>query len=404
MEQSAAAIIDRKIFNDSIHGHIELHPLLVRIIDTVQFQRLRDIKQLSTAHYVYPGACHSRLEHSIGVCHLAGNLIRSLQTRQPELGISERDVLCVEIAGLCHDIGHGPFSHLFEQFVEKVRPHLNWKHERNSILMLEHLITRNNLRPMFAAYNLHEDDIAFIKSLIDIEGEPRVENEKSFLYEIVANKRTGVDADKWDYFARDCQYLGVRSMFDHNRYIKFARVILGDDGQLHIGTREKAHSVLTFVVNGRHRTLADSIDDLDVFERLTDNILYLIRNSEDPRLEESRNILRRISERNLYRLIGIAAKSEEDNQVFKSDDPQVCVSVIEYKFGVNGNDPTTAMCFYNKRNTKKSIANQFHRTTTHGVLPDLRDQQCISSDRGSQKVLFYKLVPIDDRGYLNIPT
>ncbi|KAL7676150.1 hypothetical protein ACOME3_002408 [Neoechinorhynchus agilis] len=361
MEQSAAAIIDRKIFNDSIHGHIELHPLLVRIIDTVQFQRLRDIKQLSTAHYVYPGACHSRLEHSIGVCHLAGNLIRSLQTRQPELGISERDVLCVEIAGLCHDIGHGPFSHLFEQFVEKVRPHLNWKHERNSILMLEHLITRNNLRPMFAAYNLHEDDIAFIKSLIDIEGEPRVENEKSFLYEIVANKRTGVDADKWDYFARDCQYLGVRSMFDHNRYIKFARVILGDDGQLHIGTREKAHSVLTFVVNGRHRTLADSIDDLDVFERLTDNILYLIRNSEDPRLEESRNILRRISERNLYRLIGIAAKSEEDNQVFKSDDPQVCVSVIEYKFGVNGNDPTTAMCFYNKRNTKKSIANQEHR-------------------------------------------
>uniref|UniRef100_A0AAX7SJQ5 HD/PDEase domain-containing protein n=1 Tax=Astatotilapia calliptera TaxID=8154 RepID=A0AAX7SJQ5_ASTCA len=108
---------DRKfdlVFNDPIHGHIELHPLLVKIIDTPQFQRLRNIKQLGGGYFVFPGASHNRFEHSIGVGHLAGELAKTLKLKQPELDISERDVLCVQIAGLCHDLGHGPFSHLFD--------------------------------------------------------------------------------------------------------------------------------------------------------------------------------------------------------------------------------------------------------------------------------------------------
>ena len=55
-----------KVFNDSIHGHVELHPLLVKIIDTPQFQRLRNIKQLGGGYFVFPGASHNRFEHSIG--------------------------------------------------------------------------------------------------------------------------------------------------------------------------------------------------------------------------------------------------------------------------------------------------------------------------------------------------
>ncbi|XP_023931442.1 deoxynucleoside triphosphate triphosphohydrolase SAMHD1-like [Lingula anatina] len=94
-----------KVFNDPIHGHIELHPLCVRIIDTPQFQRLRYLKQLGGAYYVFPGATHNRFEHSIGVCYLAGRLVRELKDRQPELKITEQDILCVQIAGLCHDLG-----------------------------------------------------------------------------------------------------------------------------------------------------------------------------------------------------------------------------------------------------------------------------------------------------------
>ncbi|XP_039460261.1 deoxynucleoside triphosphate triphosphohydrolase SAMHD1-like [Oreochromis aureus] len=114
-----------KVFNDPIHGHIELHPLLVKIIDTPQFQRLRKIKQLGGGYYVFPGASHNRFEHSVGVGHLAGELVKALRAKQleeleqepstdSESLINDRDVLCVQIAGLCHDLGHGPFSHVFD--------------------------------------------------------------------------------------------------------------------------------------------------------------------------------------------------------------------------------------------------------------------------------------------------
>ncbi|XP_050960958.1 deoxynucleoside triphosphate triphosphohydrolase SAMHD1-like, partial [Labeo rohita] len=82
-----------KIFNDPIHGHMELHPLLVKIIDTPQFQRLRRIKQLGGTYLVYPGASHNRFEHSLGVAYLAGRLVKVLHANQPELKITKQDFL-----------------------------------------------------------------------------------------------------------------------------------------------------------------------------------------------------------------------------------------------------------------------------------------------------------------------
>ncbi|NP_001357539.1 deoxynucleoside triphosphate triphosphohydrolase SAMHD1 isoform 3 [Mus musculus] len=130
IQQLSQSRIDlMKVFNDPIHGHIEFHPLLIRIIDTPQFQRLRYIKQLGGGYYVFPGASHNRFEHSLGVGYLAGCLVRALAEKQPELQISERDILCVQIAGLCHDLGHGPFSHMFDgRFIPRARPEKKWKH------------------------------------------------------------------------------------------------------------------------------------------------------------------------------------------------------------------------------------------------------------------------------------
>ena len=95
-----------------------------------QYQRLREIKQLGVSYYVWPGASHNRFEHGIGVylshislncphgrtgvAYLAGLLVTRLQRMQPELGITERDVRCVQLAGLCHDLGHGPWSHVWD--------------------------------------------------------------------------------------------------------------------------------------------------------------------------------------------------------------------------------------------------------------------------------------------------
>lgn len=130
-------------------------------MDTPQVQRLRNLKQLATADFVYMGANHSRFEHSLGVAHLADLLCRHLQRMQPKLGITDKDILCVKLAGLFHDLGHGPFSHVYEDLVNKQmkkflrqRPHLlqhydkesarilsdpesHWEHENASLMMVD---------------------------------------------------------------------------------------------------------------------------------------------------------------------------------------------------------------------------------------------------------------------------
>ncbi|XP_051281663.1 deoxynucleoside triphosphate triphosphohydrolase SAMHD1 [Dicentrarchus labrax] len=253
--------IPGKVFNDPIHGHIELHPLLVKIIDTPQFQRLRSIKQLGGAYFVYPGASHNRFEHSIGVAHLAGKLGQALKTKQPDLNITDRDILCVQIAGLCHDLGHGPFSHLFDaMFIPRARPDKKeWKHETASLAMFDHLVKSNGLEVEMEQYGLiPSEDLTFIKEMIHIDTKKDQEKtstaqdqkkspqwpyegrkeDKSFLYEIVSNKENGIDVDKFDYFARDCYHLGVQINFDYRRFLKFARVC-EVDGRKHICVRDK---------------------------------------------------------------------------------------------------------------------------------------------------------------------
>uniref|UniRef100_A0A671FAQ9 Deoxynucleoside triphosphate triphosphohydrolase SAMHD1 n=1 Tax=Rhinolophus ferrumequinum TaxID=59479 RepID=A0A671FAQ9_RHIFE len=343
-----------KVINDPIHGHIELHPLLIRIIDTPQFQRLRYIKQLGGTYYVFPGASHNRFEHSLGVGYLAGCLVRALSEKQPELLISERDSLCVQIAGLCHDLGHGPFSHMFDgRFIPLACKDLKWKHEQGSVDMFEHLVNSNGLRAVMEQYGLvPEEDICFIKELITGPPEsPTKESlwaykgrpvEKSFLYEIVANKRNGIDVDKWDYFARDCHHLGIQNSFDHKRFIQFARVCKVDN-RLHICTRDKEvgnlydmfhtriclyrrayqHKVGNLIdimiseaflkanryikipgSEGNMCSISTAIDDMEAFTKLTDNIFLEILHSTDPKLDAAREILKKIECRNLYKYVG----------------------------------------------------------------------------------------------------
>ncbi|KAH3774955.1 hypothetical protein DPMN_176350 [Dreissena polymorpha] len=178
-------------------------------MDTPEFQRLRFIKQLGPVYFVYPGAAQNIFEHSLGVCHLAGRLVKTLQNNQPELEITDADVLCLEIAGLCHDLGHGPFSHLFQySFLPKMWPDLKWTHEENSVKMFDYLITKNNLIKYFEEYHISERDREFIREIIarpDVASmkstrpEKYPNERKMFLYKIVSNKRNGIDVDKWDY-------------------------------------------------------------------------------------------------------------------------------------------------------------------------------------------------------------
>ncbi|XP_010562849.1 PREDICTED: deoxynucleoside triphosphate triphosphohydrolase SAMHD1 isoform X1 [Haliaeetus leucocephalus] len=414
-----------KVFNDPIHGHIEIHPLLVRIIDTPQFQRLRYIKQLGGTYFVFPGASHNRFEHSIGVGYLAGCLVRALKERQPELDITQRDILCVEIAGLCHDLGHGPFSHMFDgRFIPLTRPDLKWKHETASVEMFEHLIASNKLEEIMKSYGLVlEEDMNFIKEQI---GGPIDETacekswpyrgrqkEKSFLYEIVANKKNGIDVDKWDYFARDCHHLGIQNNFDYKRLLKFTRVCEVKN-QKHLCTRDKEvgnlydmfhtrnclhrrayqHKIGNIIEimiteafqkadkffkiegsGGKLYQISTAMEDMEAYTKLTDNIYLEILHSSCPELKEARDILHKIERRELYKFLG-ETQPETMRQIVKNnslaesianskpekDPPDVelkaedfIIDVINMDYGMKEQNPIDKVLFYCKADPSKAV-------------------------------------------------
>uniref|UniRef100_A0A3Q3IGE1 HD domain-containing protein n=1 Tax=Monopterus albus TaxID=43700 RepID=A0A3Q3IGE1_MONAL len=277
---------------------------------------------------------------SLRVAYLAGELAKALKTKQPELGITNEDILCVQIAGLCHDLGD-----------------LSKDHEENSIKMFNYLVEVNQLKPYMKTHNLNvddgEEDLEFIREMIS---GPKQNNgaqsqqwpyqgrseEKSFLYEIVANKTNGIDVDKFDYFARDCHHLGIQNNFDHRRFLKFARVC-EVDGQKQICFRDKEaynlfnmfhtryslhrraykHKVTKIIElmikdaflkadphiqikgsGGEMLTLSTAIHDMEAYTKLTDKVFEDILHSSPDNLKEAREILKRIMSRELYKYLG----------------------------------------------------------------------------------------------------
>uniref|UniRef100_A0AAZ1X6J1 HD/PDEase domain-containing protein n=1 Tax=Oreochromis aureus TaxID=47969 RepID=A0AAZ1X6J1_OREAU len=344
-----------QVFYDPIHGLLELHPLLVKIIDTPQFQRLRNIKQLGGAYFVFPGASHNRFEHSLGVAYLAGQFAEALSTKQPELNITPEDILCVQIAGLCQDLGQGPFSIVFEEmFIREKRADLPDGKKKISVQMFDYLLTANNLHSSMKEYGLNVDgqnksDLVFIKEMI---GGPLNTTEtqeqfmgrtqdKYFLYEIVENEKNGIDVDKFDYIARDGYYLGIQSSFDHRRCLMFARVCRVD-GINHICFRDKEVSNLYSMFQTRsllHRTayqhkttriievmikdallkageciqiegskgkicsLSTAIDDMEAYTKLTVNIITEAINSFSKEMGEAQRLLLKIVSREIYKCL-----------------------------------------------------------------------------------------------------
>eukprot|EP00029_Vermamoeba_vermiformis_P013620 TRINITY_DN853_c0_g1_i1.p1 TRINITY_DN853_c0_g1~~TRINITY_DN853_c0_g1_i1.p1 ORF type:complete len:496 (-),score=8.50 TRINITY_DN853_c0_g1_i1:350-1804(-) len=165
-----------RFINDPIHGLIQLDKKLFSIIDTPIFQRLRSLKQLGGAYFVFPGASHNRFEHCIGTCYLAGRWIKDLRDKfiaettaeEGSIIINEKEIFLVEIAA-------------------------SWPKEKN------------------------------------------------FLFQIVSNKATSIDVDKFDYLARDCYAanlgLDARNIFE--RLMQFSKICFDDEGCSHICFGEK---------------------------------------------------------------------------------------------------------------------------------------------------------------------
>ena len=133
---------------DPIHNFINVYNHEIQIIDNPIFQRLRRIRQLAGAHLVYPGAQHSRFEHSLGTMHIASQAASILKEKNY---LSSDDVENLRFAALLHDIGHGPFSHLFEEVLYKKRKISHEKIGEKLILKSEigDLISKNGFNKNF---------------------------------------------------------------------------------------------------------------------------------------------------------------------------------------------------------------------------------------------------------------
>ena len=176
----------KKFIRDSVYGDINLNPFEVRIMDMTQFQRLRRIKQLGLIGLIYPGATHTRFEHSVGTMNLGSKLSEELELEQDEIEL-------IRASALLHDIGHGPFSHVSEGV-------LSVPHEE----LTKFVVTQTSMRDLLE----EKFDVSEIVDII---------NGKGYLGPIVSGE---LDVDRMDYLLRDSHNTGVAyGIIDYERII-----------------------------------------------------------------------------------------------------------------------------------------------------------------------------------------
>jgi len=315
-----------KFIRDPIYGFIELKNSEIRLLDSPFLQRLRRIKQLGNTHLVYPSACHSRFEHSLGVLHVANRMAHQIRLPASQIRV-------VRYAAMLHDIGHGPLSHNFEDIIEtsdgeKVSHEDIAKKIIKEDRIIGHVLGRDK------------------ESVLELFDE---ENETATKQIISSN----IDADKLDYLRRDSYHTGVAyGAFDLERILHtISKKEEADRSYLTIlwkGTdalenyRLARYLMHTQVYQHHVRGISDSMFrraveiakregtlDPDLFEIETENFLKHFLSMDDVRFSdmilsnskpenndykminwlESRNLLKRGYEVNV-RNLGVSEKSK----------------------------------------------------------------------------------------------
>ncbi|RVW46642.1 Deoxynucleoside triphosphate triphosphohydrolase SAMHD1-like [Vitis vinifera] len=384
---------------DNVHGNIYLDPLFLKFMDTEQFQRLRDLKQLGESSPVYfliyshekkmipslmvyleihppkreaQRACSLRdswlkdiaeiLLHVFQVWHtwfILGRCILGLNILlgcigllvKPftnlklnkygtgfELGIDCFDIRTVKLAGLLHDIGHGPYSHLFErEFLPRVHGGRKWSHEQMSVKMVDYIVDEHHI-------DIDSETIKQVKEMIVAScgtSQAKSSREKHFLYDIVANGRNGIDVDKFDYIVRDSRACGLGCNVEFQRIMEDMRV-LGDEicyrykdyltiyklfatrADLYrtVYTHAKVKAIDLMVLDALVKAndyleISSHIDDPAQYWKLDDTIIKTIETAPDQELRESRDLIRRIRRRDLYRFCNEYAVPRDKLENFK---------------------------------------------------------------------------------------
>ena len=201
---------------DPVHGYVYITEEEKTIIDTYPMQRERRLRQLAGSEYVYPGANHTRFEHSLGVMFLSGQVLVNPNISRV---VSGEEVDMCRIAALLHDCGHGPFSHVFEHLLIK---DLEKTHEDITSWLIEKSEVADKLSKMgynpqevagLAVGKLHKKDRAFLDQIIS----------------------SAVDVDKQDFIVRDTYHTGAEYGFIDVYRLIHALDLLGENLAVELG-------------------------------------------------------------------------------------------------------------------------------------------------------------------------
>ena len=269
------------VIKDPVHGTMQFTTQedgwIKPFIDSPSFQRLRHIKQLGMGDYIFPGAVHTRFNHCLGCCYVASQIAH-------KIGLSERERQLVMIACLLHDIGHGPFSHAFEDlFYQKMIHHEDWT---------PYFLAEYHQESFVGSYNQtnpkHPLDEQKLRQITDIIMHQMPQ--KNVLADIVSSQ---LDADRLDYLLRDGHFCGVRyGEFDF-RWMLHCMAIVEYDGAKRLGITHKGIGVVEHYLMAR-RLMMRNIYQLQkklAFEAYLVQLLNYLAQSlgEDERFDAIKN-------------------------------------------------------------------------------------------------------------------
>jgi HD superfamily phosphohydrolase len=231
-----------KIIHDTIHRTIKLDEPALSLLETAELQRLNNIHQLGLAYLVFPGANHTRLEHSLGTFHVANSIAHALN-------LDDEERLLVTTAAMLHDIGHGPYSHTLEYLFELRLGISHTRLTQQLILGEENIFDEVSERILQPKRKIHEileeysvdaetvaglicnelrefDNTLSITGALPIHNQQQFFNSKRYLFQII---HSSIDADQIDYLLRDSFYTGVaHGVLDIDRLIQTIEIFNND--------------------------------------------------------------------------------------------------------------------------------------------------------------------------------
>lgn len=234
-----------KNIRDAIHGDLPFSELEIKLMDTAEMQRLRGIRQLGASYLVYPSAQHTRFEHSLGTCHVAKRILKSLET-QSKLKISREDARAIPAAALLHDITHVPFGHTLED-ERRIFPRHDSDPKR-----LEHFISQGEVGKLLARHKIQH-------RVTELLTEKQGNDTASWPGQVISHT---ICADLLDYLRRDARFCGLNIDFD-DRIFRYFKV-------------ENNRLVLNLQKGGlfRHDAFSEVIHLLRIRYFLTERVYY----------------------------------------------------------------------------------------------------------------------------------